>query len=76
MGLNNFELNFLASVTKDLFEKLAEEPDALEVRQSAFEKYLEGGRAVQVQISIVTDVEDFIEHFTTVVVGKYEHTPQ
>jgi hypothetical protein len=73
MTLNDIEMNLLVSVTKDLFEKLAEEPDALEVRQSAFEKHLGDGKVVQVQINIVTDVEDFIEHFTTVVVGKYEH---
>lgn len=75
MTLNGIESNLLGTVTKDLFEALAEQPDALEVRQSAFEKHVGGGKIVQVHISIVTDIEDFLDPFTTVVVGKYSETP-
>jgi hypothetical protein len=73
MKFSETEQKLLQFVARDLFTELEGETDALEVRQKAFDKVLADGRVVQVQISIHTDVEDFLEDFLTVVVGKYEH---
>lgn len=75
MTFSEYEINLLQFVARDLFTELAGEPDALEVRQKAFDKVLPNGKVVQVQISISTDVEDFLDDFLTVVVGKYEQHP-
>lgn len=73
MNLLENEEKLLKLVTTELLEMLETEGDALELRQQAFQKVMPNGQVVQVQISVYTDVEDFLEGFTTVINHKYQH---